>query len=167
MSGSGFRVGEGWDVHRLVEGRRLVLGGVEVPHDRGELGHSDGDVLLHALTDALLGAAALGDIGAHFPPSDGRWKDADSRELLASAVALVAAEGWRVVNVDCTVILERPRLRPHVDAIRGRVAATLGLELDRVSVKAKTAEGLGPIGSGEAVEARAVALLERDRASGT
>ncbi|MBP7096185.1 MAG: 2-C-methyl-D-erythritol 2,4-cyclodiphosphate synthase [Spirochaetia bacterium] len=163
MSGREFRVGEGWDVHRLVEGRRLLLGGLEIPFERGELGHSDGDVLLHALIDALLGAAALGDIGAHFPPSDARWKDADSLLLLARTVALVAAEGWRIVNADCTVVLERPRLRPHVEAIRARVAAALGLEVGRVSVKAKTAEGLGPIGSGEAVEARAVVLIDRVR----
>lgn len=162
MTGRELRVGEGWDLHRLVTGRRLLLGGVEIPFERGELAHSDGDVLLHALTDALLGAAALGDIGAHFPPSDPRWKDADSLELLARAVDLVAAEGWRLVNVDCTVVLERPRLGPHVDAIRARVAAALRLEVGRVSVKAKTAEGLGPIGSGDAVEARAVALVERD-----
>lgn len=163
MSGREFRVGEGWDVHRLVEGRRLLLGGLEIPFERGELGHSDGDVLLHALIDALLGAAAIGDIGAHFPPSDARWKDADSLLLLARTVALVAAEGWRIVNADCTVVLERPRLRPHVEAIRARVAAALGLEVGRVSVKAKTAEGLGPIGSGEAVEARAVVLIDRVR----
>ena len=163
MSGREFRVGEGWDVHRLVEGRRLLLGGLEIPFERGELGHSDGDVLLHALIDALLGAAALGDIGAHFPPSDARWKDADSLLLLARTVALVAAEGWRIVNADCTVVLERPRLRPHVEAIRARVAAALGLEVGRVSVKAKTAEGLGRIGSGEAVEARAVVLIDRVR----
>ena len=163
MSGREFRVGEGWDVHRLVEGRRLLLGGLEIPFERGELGHSDGDVLLHALIDALLGAAALGDIGAHFPPSDARWKDADSLLLLARTVALVDAEGWRIVNADCTVVLERPRLRPHVEAIRARVAAALGLEVGRVSVKAKTAEGLGPIGSGEAVEARALVLIDRVR----
>jgi len=157
------RVGEGWDVHRLAAGRRLVLGGVEIPFDRGELGHSDGDVLLHALVDALLGAAALGDIGAHFPPSDARWKDADSLELLARALGLVAAEGWSVVNVDSTVILERPRLRPHVEAIRARMASALDIEAGRVSVKAKTAEGLGPVGSGEAVEARALVLIDRVR----
>ncbi|MBN1242303.1 MAG: 2-C-methyl-D-erythritol 2,4-cyclodiphosphate synthase [Spirochaetales bacterium] len=163
MSGRELRIGEGWDVHRLVEGRRLLLGGVDIPFERGELGHSDGDALLHAITDALLGAAALGDIGSHFPPSDARWKDADSLALLAEAAALVSACGWRIVNLDCTVCIERPRLRPHVDAIRERVSDALGIEADRVSVKAKTYEGLGPVGSGEAVEARAVVLIDRTR----
>jgi len=161
-----FRIGEGWDIHPLVEGRKLLIGGVHVPHDRGEAGHSDGDVLWHAITDALLGAAGLGDIGSHFPPSDKAWKDADSGKLAGAAAGKVAAEGWSVGNIDCTVILERPRLGPYRDDIRDSIAAVLGLPRDVISVKAKTNEGFGEIGSGDAVEARAVVLLVRspDRA---
>ncbi len=153
-----FRIGEGWDIHRLAEGRRLLLGGIEIPSERGEEGHSDGDVLLHAVIDALLGAAALGDIGLHFPPGAPEWKDADSRDLARSARDLLREAGWRPVNLDCTVILEQPRLSPHREAIRGSLAEILGMDLGAVSVKAKTNEGLGPVGEGRAVEARAVLL---------
>ncbi len=156
-----FRVGEGWDIHRLVPGRRLLLGGVEVPSDRGEEGYSDGDVLLHAVIDALLGSAALGDIGLHFPPGAPEWKDADSRDLTRRARDLVRRAGWRPVNLDCTVILERPRLAPHREAIRSSLADLLGLDRSSVSFKAKTMEGLGPVGEGRAVEARAVLLAVR------
>lgn len=156
-----FRIGEGWDIHPLVPGRRLLLGGVHVEHDKGEAGHSDGDVLWHALIDALIGAAALGDIGSHFPPSDPRWKNADSGHLARMAMDEVAKTGWRVGNIDCTVILEKPRLSPFREAIRSSVAATLDLPLSAISVKAKTCEGFGDVGSGNAVEARAVALLVR------
>ena len=133
-----FRIGQGWDLHRLVPGRRLMLGGIEVPSELGEDAHSDGDVLLHAIIDALLGAAALGDIGTHFPPSDARWKDADSRDLARRAAALVRLSGWEIGNLDCTVVLERPRLGPHRDAIRDSIAACLGVDLASVSFKAKT-----------------------------
>jgi 2-C-methyl-D-erythritol 2,4-cyclodiphosphate synthase len=153
------RVGIGWDLHRLAAGRRLVLGGVVVPHDRGTLGHSDGDPLLHALCDAVLGAAGLGDMGERFPPSDPRWKDADSAALLRAVVAEARAAGWATVQADATVLLERPRLGPHRAAIRARVAALLGVGEAAVNIKAKTAEGLGPVGAGEAVEAHAVVVL--------
>ena len=156
-----FRIGEGWDIHPLVEGRRLMLGGVRLEHARGEAGHSDGDVLWHAIIDALLGAVGLGDIGAHFPPSDLRWKDADSGALARMAYEKVLESGWEIGNIDATVILERPKLGPHREAIRASIAAALGVPAEAVSVKAKTNEGFGEIGSGEAVEARAVALLRR------
>ncbi|MBL8965675.1 MAG: 2-C-methyl-D-erythritol 2,4-cyclodiphosphate synthase [Spirochaetaceae bacterium] len=156
-----FRIGEGWDLHRLVPGRRLMIGGIEVPADFGEEAHSDGDVLLHAIVDALLGAAALGDIGSHFPPSDARWKDADSAELAARAAALVREAGYEPANLDCTVILERPKLGPHRQAIRESIAAVVGLPLDAVSFKAKTSEGVDAAGEGRAIEARAVVLLGR------
>ncbi|HZQ35725.1 MAG TPA: 2-C-methyl-D-erythritol 2,4-cyclodiphosphate synthase [Dehalococcoidia bacterium] len=155
------RVGTGYDIHRLVAGRRLVLGGVELDAEAGLAGHSDADVLLHALIDALLGAAGLGDIGGHFPPNDPRWQDADSRELLRSVAAELAIGGWCVANVDATVIAERPRLAPHLAAMRDSIARTLGVPLGRVSVKAKTNEGLGPVGEGQAISAQAVALIER------
>ncbi len=156
-----FRIGEGWDIHRLVPGRRLLLGGVEVPSDRGEEGYSDGDVLLHAVIDALLGSAALGDIGLHFPPGAPEWKDADSRDLARRARDLVRQAGWRPANLDCTVVLERPRLAPHRESIRTSLAELLGMDRDAVSFKAKTMEGLGPVGEGRAVEARAVLLAVR------
>lgn len=157
------RVGYGYDVHRLVPGRRLVLGGVELAHPAGLglLGHSDADVLTHAIMDALLGAAGLGDIGAHFPPSDPAYRDADSVALLKQVARLLRAAGWCVVNVDATVVTEAPRLVPHIAAMRERLGAALGIAPARVSVKATTAEGLGPIGAGEGIEARAVALLDR------
>ncbi len=154
------RVGHGWDVHKLKEGRPFVLGGVTIPHLKGPVGHSDGDVLLHALTDALLGAAALGDIGTHFPDTDARWKGADSSRLLVLAAGLVLKAGFRPVNVDVTVLLQEPKLGPHREAIVSRVASLLGLGEDRVNVKAKTYEKLGPVGTGEAIECHAVVLLE-------
>jgi 2-C-methyl-D-erythritol 4-phosphate cytidylyltransferase/2-C-methyl-D-erythritol 2,4-cyclodiphosphate synthase len=155
----GLRVGEGWDLHRLVPGRRLMLGGIAVPSELGEEAHSDGDVLLHAVIDALLGAAALGDIGAHFPPEDESWRDADSRKLAAKAVGLVREAGYELVNLDCTVVLERPRLGPHRDAMRASMAETLGVDIGSISVKAKTSEGVDAAGEGRAIEARAIALL--------
>ncbi|MDP3520429.1 MAG: 2-C-methyl-D-erythritol 2,4-cyclodiphosphate synthase [Hydrogenophaga sp.] len=155
------RVGEGWDVHALVPGRRLVLGGVDIPHSAGLLGHSDADALLHAITDALLGAAGLGDIGSHFPDTDPRFKGADSAVLLAEALRAVQAAGWQVVNVDSTVVAQAPRLAPHREAMRQRVAQVLGLAPDAVNIKAKTAEKLGPVGQGLAIEARAVVLLQQ------
>jgi 2-C-methyl-D-erythritol 2,4-cyclodiphosphate synthase len=153
--------GIGWDSHRFAEGRRLVLGGVEVPHDRGLAGHSDADVLTHAIIDALLGAAALGDIGQHFPDDDPRFADADSLELLRTVVAFLVAEGFAIVHVDSTVILERPRLGPHRDSIRAALAHALDVELGQVNVKASTAEGMGFVGREEGVAALAVATLER------
>ena len=153
------RVGEGWDIHALVPGRRLVLGGVPIEHTQGLLGHSDADVLLHAITDALLGAAALGDIGSHFPDTDPRWSGADSRVLLAEAARAVRAAGWCIANVDSTIIAQAPRLAVHRPAMRASIAGVLGLEVEQVSVKAKTAERMGPVGQGLAMEARAVALL--------
>ena len=153
------RVGEGWDTHQLVEGRKLILGGVEIPYDKGLLGHSDADALLHAITDALLGAAALGDIGKHFPDTDARFKGADSAVLLARVASDVRGLGYAIGNVDCTVIAQEPKLAPHIQGMRERIAAVLGLELGQVNVKAKTAEKMGPVGEGRAMEARAVALL--------
>jgi len=154
------RTGIGYDSHRFVEGRPLVLGGQTIPHTHGLAGHSDADAVAHALTDAILGAAAAGDIGSHFPDTDPRWKDADSLALLRSACAVVAARGFRVAQVDVTVILERPRLGPHVPAMRSALAAALGLSADEVSVKAKTNEGMGFIGRGEGIATIAVATLE-------
>lgn len=154
------RVGFGWDIHRLVEGRRLVLGGITIPFPKGLLGHSDGDALAHAIVDALLGAAALGDIGSHFPPTDLRYKDADSIALLAQVVRLLAQRGWRIRNVDSTVVAEQPTLRPFLDAMRQKLANCLGVPPDCVNIKAKTAEGLGPVGQQEAIAAYAVAMVE-------
>jgi 2-C-methyl-D-erythritol 2,4-cyclodiphosphate synthase len=162
MNPLAMRIGEGWDVHALVPGRRLKLGGVEIPHTHGLLGHSDADVLLHAITDALLGAAGLGDIGRHFPDTDPRFKGADSLLLLRHAMGLVRAQGWRVMNLDSTVVAQAPRLSSHMPAIVQRVADGLGLAPDQVNVKAKTAERLGPVGQGHSIEARAVVLLVRD-----
>lgn len=156
-----FRVGEGWDVHALVPGRPLVIGGVTIPHPVGLLGHSDADVLLHAITDALLGAAALGDIGAHFPDTDPVFRGADSLRLLAEAVRRVRQEGWQVGNVDCTVVAQAPRMAPHREAMRDAIARALGIEPGQVNVKAKTAEKLGPVGQGQSIEARAIALIYR------
>lgn len=153
------RIGEGWDIHRLVTGRPLVLGGITVPHTHGLLGHSDADALLHAITDALLGAAALGDIGRHFPDTDERFKGADSGVLLAEAARRVREAGYTIGNIDSTVIAQAPRLAPHIPAMVARIAALLDLQPSQVNVKAKTAEKLGPVGQGEAIEARAVALL--------
>lgn len=155
------RTGFGYDSHRLVEGRPFLLGGIEVPHDKGGLGHSDADVLLHAICDALLGAVALGDIGLHFPDTDAAWKDADSRKLLAHVVKLLRGKGWAVGNMDCTVVLEKPKLRPHVDAMRASIAELLGTELDAVSVKASTNEKMGFTGREEGVCAYAIVLVEQ------
>ncbi len=155
----GFRIGEGWDVHALVTGRPLVIGGVTIPHSHGLLGHSDADVLLHAITDALLGAAALGDIGRHFPDTDERFRGADSGALLAEAARRVRAAGFEIGNVDSTVVAQAPRLAPHIDAMCARIAVVLGVDAAQVNVKAKTAEKLGPVGEGRGIEARAVALL--------
>ena len=154
-----FRVGQGYDVHQLVEGRPLILGGVTIPHTHGLLGHSDADALLHAITDALLGAAALGDIGRHFPDTDERFKGADSRVLLREAVARVRAAGWQVVNVDATLIAQRPKLAPYIDAMCATIAADLGIAVNAVNVKGKTNEKLGYLGRAEAIEAQAVCLL--------
>jgi len=155
------RIGEGWDIHALVEGRRLVLGGVEIPHSKGLLGHSDADALLHAITDALLGAAALGDIGSHFPDTDIRFKGADSAVLLAEAARRVREKGFEINNVDSTVIAQAPKLAPHIASMRTRIAQVLGVDFDQVNVKAKTAEKMGPVGEGLAMEARAIVLLTR------
>ncbi len=148
-------------MHPLEAGRRLVLGGVEIAHERGLAGHSDADVLLHAISDAVLGAAGQGDIGLHFPPSDERWRDASSLDLLARVVAIAQADGWSVVNVDATVIAERPRIAPHVPLMRERIAARLGIPIDAVGVKATTNERLGALGREEGIAALAVALLSR------
>lgn len=156
---STIRVGEGWDVHALVPGRRLIIGGVDIPFERGLLGHSDADVLLHAITDALLGAAGLGDIGRHFPDTDERFKGADSVVLLVEAMRRVHAQGWQVGNIDSTVIAQAPRLAPHIEGMRNRIAEAMQLAPAQVNVKAKTAEKLGPVGQGQSIEARAVVLL--------
>ncbi|SCK53459.1 2-C-methyl-D-erythritol 2,4-cyclodiphosphate synthase [Variovorax sp. HW608] len=161
MTPFNLRVGEGWDVHQLVAGRKLMLGGVEVPHTMGLLGHSDADVLLHAITDALFGAAGLGDIGRHFPDTDAQFRGADSTVLLAEAARRVRAAGWEIGNVDCTVIAQAPKLAPHIPAMCERIAAVLGVDVGQVNVKAKTAEKLGPVGEGRAMESRAVALIYR------
>ena len=155
------RVGEGWDVHALVPGRQLILGGVEIAHTAGLLGHSDADVLLHAITDAVLGAAGLGDIGRHFPDTDAQFKGANSSLLLQEAMRRVRAQGWELVNVDSTIVAQAPKLAPHMAAINAGVAKALGVALDQVNVKAKTAEKLGPVGMGQSIEARAVALLHK------
>lgn len=155
-----FRIGQGYDLHRLVQDRPLILGGVEIDHDKGLLGHSDADVLLHAITDALLGAAGLGDIGRHFPDTDPAYKGADSRELLRHAVQLVVKGGWAIVNVDATIIAQEPKLAPHMDRIRESVAQCIGIDLQRVNVKAKTKEGCDAVGERRAMEVHAIALLE-------
>jgi len=156
-----FRVGQGYDVHALAPGRKLILAGVMIPHELGLLGHSDADVLLHAITDAILGAAGLGDIGRLFPDSDARWKDADSRELLRIALGRVREAGWRVANVDCTVICQAPRIAPHAAAMRTNIAADLGIAADCANIKGKTTERLGFLGRGEGIAAEAVILLLR------
>jgi 2-C-methyl-D-erythritol 4-phosphate cytidylyltransferase/2-C-methyl-D-erythritol 2,4-cyclodiphosphate synthase len=153
------RAGTGYDLHRLVDGRPLIIGGVTIPSDRGALGHSDADVVCHAVTDAILGAACLGDIGRHFPDTDARWKGASSLDLLRRAVVLVAAQGLQVGNVDVTVVLERPKIKDHIDAMRASVAAAIGIGVERVSIKGKTNEGVDAVGRGEAIAAHAVALV--------
>lgn len=157
------RIGHGYDAHRLVEGRPLILGGVRIPFGRGLLGHSDADVLLHALMDALLGACALGDIGKLFPDSDGRYAGADSRALLREVAELLKQNGFTVNNVDTVLLAQRPRVAPYVEEMRGNIASDLGLDVSRVSVKATTEEGLGFTGSGEGMAAHAVALVEERR----
>jgi len=159
MSPFDLRVGEGWDTHALVPGRPLILGGVTIPHSHGLLGHSDADVLLHAITDAVLGAAGLGDIGRHFPDTDPAFKGADSVRLLSEAVRRVREAGWQLANVDSTIIAQAPKMAPHIPAMRERIAQATGLTVDAVNVKAKTAEKMGPVGEGRAIEARAVCLL--------
>ena len=155
------RIGEGWDIHALVEGRPLMLGGVQVPYSKGLLGHSDADALLHAITDALFGAAGMGDIGTHFPDTDAAFQGADSAVLLAEAARRVAAQGYAIGNVDSSIIAQAPKLAPHIGAMRTRIAEILGIAPDCVNVKAKTAEKMGPVGQGLAIEARAVVLLNR------
>ena len=156
-----FRIGQGYDVHALTPGRKLILGGVEIPHDRGLLGHSDADALLHAITDALLGAAGLGDIGGMFPDTTAQWEGADSRTLLRGAMQAVGEAGWKVGNVDATIIAQAPRIAPHVVAMRANIAADLGIEPTAVNVKGKTNERLGFEGRGEGIAAEAVVLLLR------
>ena len=154
-----FRIGEGWDTHALVPGRKLIIGGVDVPHSTGLLGHSDADVLVHAIIDALLGAAGLGDIGSHFSDTDAQFKNADSMTLLVKTARLVNERGYTIGNIDSTVIAQAPKLASHIPAMRERIANALELDVNRVNVKAKTAEKLGPVGQGLSMEARAVVLL--------
>ena len=161
MNPMNLRVGEGWDTHALVTGRPLILGGITIPHTHGLLGHSDADALLHAITDAILGAAGLGDIGRHFPDTDPAFRGADSVRLLQVAAQRVREEGWQLVNVDTTIVAQAPKMAPHINAMRERIAATLGLAVQAVNVKAKTAEKMGPVGEGRAIETRAVCLLYR------
>ena len=155
------RIGQGYDVHKLVEGRKLILGGVDIPYKKGLLGHSDADVLLHAISDALLGAAAMGDIGCLFPDNDEKYKGADSLVLLAEVVNEISKNGYSVVNVDATIIAQRPKMRIHIDKMRENVAKACGVEVDRISIKATTEEGLGFTGSGEGISAQAICLIEK------
>jgi 2-C-methyl-D-erythritol 2,4-cyclodiphosphate synthase len=157
-----FKVGLGKDLHRLVPGRRFLLGGLEIPSEKGEMGHSDGDVLTHAVIDAVLGAAGLGDIGELFPPSNPAWKDADSLELLRTAYTQFTASGWTIVNIDCVVVCENPKILPHREAIRFSLARAMGIDVDTIFVKGKTNEGLGELGKGEAVEALVICLAEKE-----
>jgi 2-C-methyl-D-erythritol 2,4-cyclodiphosphate synthase len=159
LSHLNFRIGEGWDVHALVPGRKLIIGGVQIPFHLGLLGHSDADVLLHAITDALLGAAALGDIGSHFPDTDPRWKASDSWHLLQLTGQLVRSKGWRIGNVDCTIVAQAPKLADYKPSMRDRICAALELDNEVVNIKAKTAEKLGPVGMGHSIEARAIVLI--------
>ena len=156
------RVGQGSDIHALVEGRKLIIGGVEIPHERGLLGHSDADVLLHAIIDALLGAAGIGDIGRHFPDTDEQYRGADSRVLLRAAREMLDAAGWQIINVDATINAQRPKMAPHIPRMVETIAADLGIPAERVNVKAKTAEKLGFVGREEGISTEAVALIERD-----
>ena len=157
-----FRIGEGWDTHQLVAGRPLILGGITIPHTHGLLGHSDADALAHAITDALLGAAALGDIGKLFPDTAAEFKGADSMVLVAEAYRRVKALGWVIGNVDTTIVAQQPKMAPHIPAMRERLAQVLGIDVGQINVKAKTAEKMGPVGELKAIEARAVCLLVRD-----
>jgi 2-C-methyl-D-erythritol 2,4-cyclodiphosphate synthase len=154
-----FRVGEGWDTHALVEGRKLILGGIEIPHTHGLLGHSDADALCHAITDALLGGAALGDIGRHFPDTDPQFHGADSIALLTEAARRVRTAGWHIANVDSTIVAQAPKMAPHIQPMRQRLCTAMGIALDQVNVKAKTAEKMGPVGRLESIETRAICLL--------
>lgn len=156
------RIGQGYDVHQLVEGRPLILGGVHIPFDKGLLGHSDADALLHAITDAILGAAALGDIGSHFPDTAAEFKDADSRVLLRQAYASVRKLGWKIINIDSTIIAQQPKLAPHIAAMRANIAADLNLAIDCVNIKGKTNEKLGYLGRQEGIEAQAAVLLVKE-----
>jgi 2-C-methyl-D-erythritol 2,4-cyclodiphosphate synthase len=155
------RIGHGYDVHRLVEGRKLIMGGVDIPYEKGLLGHSDADVLLHAIADALLGALALGDIGKHFPDTDPAFKGVDSMKLLEHVVGLIMAKGYSVGNLDATIIAQRPKMAPHIQSMRENIARTCGVDVDRINIKATTEEGLGFTGTGEGISAHAVVLLER------
>jgi len=157
-----FRTGIGYDSHRLEFGRRLVLGGLEIAFEKGLVGHSDGDIVLHALTDALLGAAGLGDIGQYFPPGEEEWRGAESTIFLEHARKLLEVNSYRIVNVDVVIVIEKPKILPHRDRMRLHIAKTLGIDMERVGLKAKTAEGLGPVGEGEAAEAHAVAVIARE-----
>ena len=154
------RIGHGYDVHKLVEGRKLIMGGVEIPYEKGLLGHSDADVLLHAISDALLGAAALGDIGKLFPDTDPQFKGADSLVLMAEVYRQIKEKGYKVVNVDATIIAQRPKMRPHIDAMRSNIAKTLGVDIDCINVKATTEEGMGFTGEGLGISAQAVCLID-------
>jgi len=156
-----FRIGEGWDTHALVSGRALILGGVHIPHTHGLLGHSDADALSHAITDSLFGAMAMGDIGKHFPDTDEQFRGADSVALLAETARRVRAAGWKIGNIDSTIVAQAPKMAPHILGMRLRLAQALGLELEQINIKAKTAEGMGPVGRGESIETRAVCLLHR------
>ncbi|MBL8167454.1 MAG: 2-C-methyl-D-erythritol 2,4-cyclodiphosphate synthase [Acidobacteria bacterium] len=161
MNSLSHRIGIGNDIHRLVAGRKLILGGVEIPYDKGLLGHSDADSLSHAITDALLGAAGLGDIGTHFSDKDPRWKNADSQMFLQAVCQMLAERGWRIVNIDATILAERPKMMPHIPAMKETLAATMNIEAAQLNLKAKTNEGLDAIGRGEAIGAQAIALLEK------
>ena len=161
LKGPAFRIGEGWDTHALVVGRPLILGGVTLPHTHGLLGHSDADALSHAITDALFGAVAMGDIGQHFPDTDEQFRGADSVALLAEAARRVRAAGWQIGNIDSTIVAQAPKMAPHILAMRLRLAQALGIDLDQINVKAKTAEKMGPVGRGESIETRAVCLVYR------
>ena len=154
------RIGHGYDVHKLVEGRKLIMGGVEIPYEKGLLGHSDADVLLHAISDALLGAAALGDIGKLFPDTDPQFKGADSLKLMAEVYRQIQEKGYRVVNIDATIIAQRPKMRPHIDSMRSNIAKTLGVDIDCVNVKATTEEGMGFTGEGMGISAHAVCIID-------
>ena len=161
MTNFNFRIGEGWDVHALVEGRALILGGVPIPYDKGLMGHSDADVLIHAVIDALLGAASLGDIGRHFPDTDPKFKGVDSMALLSEAGNLIRQAGWQIANVDSTIIAQAPKMAPHIPQMVVKLSQALQVQAEQINVKAKTAEKMGPVGLGQSIEARAVALLFR------
>jgi 2-C-methyl-D-erythritol 2,4-cyclodiphosphate synthase len=161
MTNFNFRIGEGWDVHALVEGRALILGGVHIPYEKGLMGHSDADVLIHAVIDALLGAASLGDIGRHFPDTDPKFKGVDSMALLSEAGNLIRQAGWQIANVDSTIIAQAPKMAPHIPQMVVKLSQALQVQAEQINVKAKTAEKMGPVGLGQSIEARAVALLFR------